>query len=269
MIVTKIVSQSEIAKDTTIGATGGAAVDVHVIAENFNASETHVLIGYPPHLHSLTNIPIRIRSWRIVVWVSRLIGVVLAVQAAALASQFGADGKQVVGSGVWLIAYAVLLISSRVVTSRCPDALLRHQPTTADQLSHIGISSRRAALAFIATLPVSQKSGRWEWMNGFVPADERRKHWENEMAQGGLGEDRVLEDDTSISASSRGVLEEVRKARSSMEFVEASAKFYAAIGLTKRNPSPEQVVPGVVTTDSVDSEARPQESGVPSHPKLL
>ncbi|RDW64595.1 hypothetical protein BP6252_10246 [Coleophoma cylindrospora] len=266
--------QSEIAKDTTIGATGGAAVDVHVVTENFNASEMHVLIGFSAHLHSLTNIPIRIRSWRTVLWVSRLIGVVLAVQAAALASQFGADGKQVVGSGVWLIAYTVLLISSRLVTSRCPDALLRHQPTTADQLDHIGFSSRRAALAFIATLPVSQKAGRWDWMNGFVPADERRKHWEIEMAQGGLGEDRVPEDDTSISASSRGILEEVRKARSSPEFVEASTKFNAAIGLTKRSPSleqvaPEQVVPEVVITDSVYSEARRQESGVPSHPKLL
>lgn len=59
--------KSDIAKDTTIGAAGGAALDVHVVVENFNASELHVLVGFSAHLHSLTNIPIRIRSWRSVV----------------------------------------------------------------------------------------------------------------------------------------------------------------------------------------------------------
>lgn len=252
--------QSDIAKDTTIGATGGAAIDVHVVAENFNASEMHVLIGFSAHLHSLTNIPIRIRSWRTVVWVTRLVGVVLVVQAAALASQFGANGKQVVGSGIWQIAYVVLLVLSRLMALRCPDALLRHQPTTADQLGHIVFSSRRAALAFIATLPVSQKSGQWDWMSGFVPADERRKRWEAEMAQGGLGEDRDVGDDVSISASSRAILQEVRKARSRPEFAEASGRFCAAIGLTKPKTSPEQMAPEVVVTNSVVSEERPQES---------
>lgn len=65
-----------------IGATGGAALDVHVVVENFNASEIHVLIGFSAHLHSLTNIPIRIGSWRSVVWITRLVGVVLVIQAA-------------------------------------------------------------------------------------------------------------------------------------------------------------------------------------------
>jgi hypothetical protein len=254
--------QNDIAKDTTIGAIGGAAIDVHVVVENFNASQMHVLVGFSAHLHSLTNIPVRIRSWRTVVWVTRLVGVVLVAQAAALASQFGAYGKQVVGSGIWQIAYVVLLILSRLMASRCPDALLRHQPTTADRLGHIVFSSRRAALAFIATLPVSQKSGQWDWMSGFVPADERRKRWEAEMAQGGLGEDRDIGDDISISASSRAILEEVRKARSRPEFVEASERFCAAIGLTKPITSLEQMAPEVVAVNSVLPEERHKEPAV-------
>jgi hypothetical protein len=74
-------------------------------------------------------------------------------------------------------------------------------------------------------------------MSGFVPADERRKRWEAEMEQGGLGEDRDIGDDILISASSRTILEEVRKTHSRPEFVEASGRFCAAIGLTKPNSS--------------------------------
>jgi hypothetical protein len=252
--------QSDIAKDTTIGATGGAAVDVHVVAESFNASEMHVLIGFSAHLHSLTNIPIRIRSWRTVVWATRLVGVVLVVQAAALGSQFGANGKQVIGCGFWQIAYVLLLISSRLMASRCPDALLRHQPTSADRLGHMVFSNRRAALAFIATLPVSRKAGQWDWMSGFVPADERRKRWEAEMAQGGLTVDRDIGDDISISASSRAILEEVRKERSHPEFVKVSERFCAAIGLTKPKTLSEQMASEVVVTNSVVSEEGSQKS---------
>lgn len=246
--------KSDIAKDTTLGAAGGAAIDVHVITENFNSSEMHILIGFSSHLHSLTNIPIRIRSWRTVVWVSRLIGGVLVVQAATLASQFGGKGKQVVGSGIWLMAYVLLLILSRLMSSMCPDTLLRHQPTTAERLDHIVFSSRRAALAFIATLPVSPKAGQWDWMNGFIPADERRQHWEDEMARGGLGDDRELWENISISEHSRAILREVRKARSQPGFIEASERFCDTVGLTKPKILTESIASDVVVTSSVISE---------------
>jgi len=235
--------KTEIAKDTTIGAAGGAAIDVHVVVEHWNASEMYVLVGFSAHLHSLTNIPIRIRSWRVVVWITRLVAIVLVVQAATLANQVGSNDKQVFGSGIWLLAYLVLLIPSRLMMFKFPDALLRHQPTTADRLGHIVFSTRRAALAFIATLPVSQKAGRWDWINGFVPPDDRRKRWEAEMAQGGLGEDRKLEKGVAISADSRAILEEVRMVRSRPDFVEASARFCDTVGLkqprksAERNPS--------------------------------
>lgn len=58
-------------------AARGAGVDAHVVVEDWNASDIDVLVGYSSYIHALTNIPIRIRSWRAVVMISRLLSLVL------------------------------------------------------------------------------------------------------------------------------------------------------------------------------------------------
>jgi hypothetical protein len=219
-----------------VGASAGAALDVHIVTEHWNASKVDVMVGYSAHLHALTNVPIRIKRWRAVTWISRLVAAVLIIQAATLTSQIGSDDTQVFGSAIWLLAYVAMLIPPRLLASWHPDALLRALPASVGQLEAIVFSSRRAALAFVDTLLMTEpKARRWDWMNGFIPAGDRRKSWEDEMMTGKLGDYKDDATGLTISEASRKILREVQTARDRPDFIEATARFRVAVGLPERS----------------------------------
>jgi hypothetical protein len=77
--------------------------------------------------------PIRVKSWRVLKWIARLVAIVLVVQAALLAGQVRNTDVQVYGASFWLVVYYMLLIPSRIMTASSQVMLLRHQPTNADR----------------------------------------------------------------------------------------------------------------------------------------
>lgn len=222
--------QQEVVRDAKIGTAGGAALDAHVVVEHWNATELDVVVGFSAHLHALTNMEVRVKRWQGGRWIVRALGLVLVAQAALLMSQVGSTDVQVCGSAAWLAAYLVLLAPARLLLRRCPDALLKGLPASAERLAPLIFSSRRAALAFVATLPMTEpKAGKWEWLNGFLPPDERRKVWEAEM-------DRVLPERNdeevrkSVEGSSRSMLEEIERVWRDPGLVEATARFWKSVG---------------------------------------
>jgi hypothetical protein len=74
-----------------------------------------VLIGYSAQLHALTNIPVRIKRWKVVKWTARAIIMVLATQAALLGSLVGRSDQQALGTAVWLLCYLISQIPPRVL----------------------------------------------------------------------------------------------------------------------------------------------------------
>jgi len=131
----------------------GAALDVYVVVENWNASDIDVIVGSSAQLHALTNIPVRVKRWRAVIWCSHLISLVLIVQASMQARLLGSPTEQIWGSIIWLLCYQFMLVPSFFVSRNNPDMILKTQPAQVMRLPPVNFLGRRAALAFIATIP--------------------------------------------------------------------------------------------------------------------
>ena len=162
-------------------AADGAALDIHVISESWNSGHLDVLAGYSSQLHGLTNLPVwTTSSWMISV-ASRILSVVLLIQAAVLASLVGASGVDAVVPMVWLVVHILTLIPSAVVHRKYPNAVLASQPATVYSAGTQHFRSRRSALAFIAMLPVVSKVPRWDWLDVFMPNNKRRQEWQDDL----------------------------------------------------------------------------------------
>lgn len=189
----------------------GAALDIHVVSESWNSCHLDVLAGYSSQLHGLTNLPVWTTcSWTIPV-TSRILSVVLLIQAAVLASLVGASGVDAVVPMVWLAVYTLTLIPPAVIHRKYPNAVLAPQLTTVHSAGTLHFRSRLSALAFIAMLPVTSKVPRWDWLDVFMPNNKRRQEWQDDLESngvicGGGSNPRI------ISAAARTHLEEAMAA---------------------------------------------------------
>ena len=172
---------SDLKDDKKKTAADGAALDVHVISESWNSCHLDVLAGYSSQLHGLTNLPVwTTSSWTVSV-TSRILSVVLLIQAAVLASLVGASGIDAVVPLAWLAVHTLTLIPPAVIHRKYPCAVLAPQPATVHSAGTLHFQSRRSALAFIATLPVSSKVPRWDWLDVFMPNNKRRQEWQEDL----------------------------------------------------------------------------------------
>jgi hypothetical protein len=227
-------NKEAIEKDISLTARG-AALDVHVVVEDWNALDIDVIVGYSSQLHALTNIPVRIKGWRAVIWVSRLISLVLIVQASVLATLLGESTDQVWGSIIWLFCYLFMLVSSFLVSHKNLDMLVETQPAEVMRLPPINFLGRKAALIFIATLPgIDHKFGvgRWDWMDGFMPNNERRKDWLAEVTVAELETDcEGTENGSIVSEDTKRILTQVHGVRNEPVFKRTSDEFMKRVGL--------------------------------------
>jgi hypothetical protein len=205
-------------------------LDIHIITIDWNSSQLDVVCGLSKHVHSLTNIPIRIDKPRLMKWSCRLLAFVLAVQAAALASVVGSKSQEL-GSIAWLAMYLLMLLPSQF-QQVCPaEELLKNQNTTIIQAEPVHFSGRRAALAFIAMLPVSPQVNRWAWLDVFMPNNERRRAFQTEWDKWPLinkreGEKDMAEAKMLISSNTKDViLHEATAAYNDEKFVKCLRKF--------------------------------------------
>ena len=223
----------DLSEDMQRTTANGAATDVHIVTEHWNASEIDVIVGYSSQLHALTNISVRIMNSKVVRWVARALVIILAVQAALLASLAGKSDQRVLGSVVWLLCYLVLKIPPRVLMKRCPDVLLDGQSAVAERLPPMTFSGRRAALAFIGSLPMTEsKVGQWDWLDGFMPPNERRKQWEADIVAGGIMHDEEeVEAKVDVEKDVKAVIDEVKTKRSKDEFRRPTQDFLEIVKL--------------------------------------
>lgn len=223
--------------DRYLTARGGAALDVHIIADNWNSPRLDVVCGYSSQLHALTNIPVRVNNPVFLRWACRLLAFVLAFQAAALATLTNATGFERWSALIWLGIYCFMLMMKRALHSfGNSDQILENQPATVTMLEPLHFSGRRCALAFISTLPVTHKVDMWTWWDVFMPENARRKefhaelqrlegfvkhlpqgHWATEQAE--------LE---KFSPSSRLIAEEIEAAHKKPELI-AALKAYMEV----------------------------------------
>ena len=144
-------------------AADGAALDIHVISESWNSGHLDMLAGYSSQLHGLTNFPVWTTSPWIISVASRILSVVLLIQAAVLASLVGASGVDALVPTAWLAVYTLTLIPPAAIHRKYPNAVLATQPATVYSAGIQHFRSRRSALAFIAMLPVVSEVPRWDW----------------------------------------------------------------------------------------------------------
>lgn len=171
-------------KDSTIKASGGAALDVHVITSDWNSNTVDIICGYSSQLHSLTNIPIRLRNFRAAYWLFRLLAVVLTAQAAILASLIGESSAEAVGPTIWLALYLITWLPLQFTgTKEKMSRLLEKQPAKVECLPSLTFKRRRTALLFIASLPFSAKADKWKWLDSYMPNNSRRQTWQEEFEQ--------------------------------------------------------------------------------------
>ena len=164
----------------------GAALDVQIISASWNSTHLDVLCGYSSQIHSLTNLPVRSTKPWVIPLGCRIIAISLLAQAALLASQIGASDINAVIPSVWLAVYLLMLVPQKVIRSMKPDMILQKQPGIVNSISKMSFSGRRAALCFIAMLPVTTRAGRWDWLDVFMPLNERRQVWQEELETCGL-----------------------------------------------------------------------------------
>jgi hypothetical protein len=216
-------------------AAHGATLDAHVVARSWNASDLDLLVGYSSQVHSLTNIPIKIKRWKAVVILSRLMCLVLIVQAAILASLLGCGSSQAWGSIIWQGCYAVMPALSHARAYRDPDTLIRGLNAVAIRAKPLLFDGRRAALAFVATMPgIKQKAGvaKWDWLDGFMPNNKRRRDW---IADFMAANQSSVSDESPewamLSADVKKLLSQVRTARRDRAYLEDERAFLRGVGL--------------------------------------
>ncbi|KAK6357984.1 hypothetical protein TWF730_007338 [Orbilia blumenaviensis] len=228
-------NKTALEKDISLTVAGGAALDAHIITKTWSSPDIDVIIGYSSQLHSLTNIPIRISNWKIVRYISRLIILVLIIQATTLASLFNGNSNDVWGSAVWMICYLLMLVPPALVSRLNPDMLLDAQPSVARRLPPIGFSRRKAALVFIGTLPGIERRfevGRWDYMDSFMPNNKRRDSWLQEITTALAKMDSGNNDfGKAVSNECRGILEQVKSARENMDYKLATEVFKQKVGI--------------------------------------
>ncbi|KAL9126859.1 MAG: hypothetical protein Q9217_004167 [Psora testacea] len=227
-----------IEKDRILTAAHGAALDVHVVVEDWNASNIDVIAGYSSELHALTNNPVHINRWQTVRWIIRLIGIILILQAALLASLLGSPTKQAWGSIFWLVSYLLMSTSTYFVSFKYPDMLLSALPAKATRLKPINFSGRKAALIFIATMLGTNCKygvGRWDWMDGFIPHNERRKKWLSEVTMAELETNyEAVECGSIVSEEVKRIITQVQDARNEPVFKGVTNEFLRGVGLHEK-----------------------------------
>ena len=162
-------------------AAAGAALDAHLVCSSWKSSYMDALCGYSSHLHSFTNIPVRITNTWIVLLCCRILALSLLTQAAILASLVGASDFNALIPLVWLSLYVLMLIPPALMKRKYPSLFLDAQPGVVTPAITVRFSERRAALAFIAMLPVTPNAGKWDFMDGFILRNARREKWQEEI----------------------------------------------------------------------------------------
>ena len=222
-----------IEKDIRLTTRKGAATDIHVIVPTQTSDEMYVVIGYTSQVHALTNISARVDKPLVLRWTCRVLGITLCVQAALLAKLIQAPPPALYGSPIWLasivtaftIRFALSKIHSRV---DIPASDL----TEVVRAPQIVLPARRSALAFISSLPVTvQKGSRWEWVDGFLPNNERRESWQQEMELSNLAD--PVQPNVSLSEDSRRIVNQVRDVRFDKNLVELIHRYETKVGLDK------------------------------------
>jgi len=140
-----------------------------------------VICGYTSQLHSLTNLLIRVQNDLLVSICCRVLAVVLLTQAALLASCAGLSTIDALDAVVWLYLYLIMLIPPYILNRYRPTTALQIQPACIVHPKTLHFMSRTAALAFISMLPVSRKVDRWDWIDLFMPDNNRRRIWQEDL----------------------------------------------------------------------------------------
>ncbi|KAF2654711.1 hypothetical protein K491DRAFT_716836 [Lophiostoma macrostomum CBS 122681] len=162
---------------------------------------------------------------------------VLIVQAAALTSLVGVNDRQALGSLIWLACYLFMLIPPAIMAYRNPDMLIGSQRAASVRLPAIHFTGRKAALAFISTLPITGfVEGRWDWMDNFLPKNQRRKDWEKVIEAADLcGEKDAMaggfQEDVKMSEMDSLIVKEVREKMMEKTFKETNGMFKSLVGL--------------------------------------
>ena len=174
-----IANQEAIAKDLLESS---PRLDAHIIARHWNDSKLDVVCGYNKHIHALTNIPMVVDQMLLLRWTSRAIAFILIVQAASLASLVGAKGDAWI-SIAWTALYIFMLVPPQLLKRYASELPLEKHSAVVTRVPPIRFSGRRAALLFITLLPVSERIDvdRWAWMNVFMPDNDRRKRWREQV----------------------------------------------------------------------------------------
>ncbi|PMD24447.1 hypothetical protein NA56DRAFT_700078 [Hyaloscypha hepaticicola] len=155
----------KIFEDTVQTSKRGAPLDVHVVVPHDNAPTMDVLLGYSSQLHGLTNMgPQLIQAYPVWKVLGRALALILTLQAALLMSL----------GPPWLLRRLIDPATSVLGMGMMCDVEVR-------RVAPIVFSGRRAALVFISTLPVSPRASRWDWMDPFIPPNQRRREWEREV----------------------------------------------------------------------------------------
>lgn len=222
-------NEHSLAQDKAKTTLHGAATDVHVIARTFNATDIDVLVGYSSQLHALSNIAIRVPHWKAIRWIIRGLATVLAIQAALLATVFGKSNNQAFGSMIWLFFYFLLQFPPKFQSRYHPEDSLHGQPARLHQVPPLLFSARRPALAFIGAIPMTDGSvGKWEWLDGFMPPNERRRQWERELEASKIASPpNDAELGPSIEKRTEALVEEVKNMQKFPGYANALHKYVA------------------------------------------
>ncbi|KAI1459089.1 hypothetical protein F4805DRAFT_100730 [Annulohypoxylon moriforme] len=225
-------NRAAVAKDSTIKASGGAALDIHVITSDWNSDSIHIICGYSSQLHSITNIPVRLRNFRFAVWICRLLTLVLIAQAAILTSLLGTQTNDVVGPAIWLVLYITMLATTEMTGKRYKTELLGVESGSLTVVPPLMFKRRRTAILFIASLPVTRRADTWSWLDPYMPSNPRRAQWlaEFEKMRTKSHPSAKFSDADAHSPELKGVMSDIDNALNSQTLSAHLESYKSAVG---------------------------------------
>lgn len=227
--------------DLNNGVAKGAALDVHVIAPNWNSSELDVFCGFSSHLHSLTNIPVGVTSPKLLKNCCRVLVLVLIVQAATLASSLGKQNEDWISSLAWLALYICMAAIDHVLDRAFRSQNRSKYLAEVCEVGCLKFSSRRSALTFLSMLPVTHKGDKWAWLHVFMPDDERRRSWQRELETcPDVSEEETTRPDQAISLGSRANIAEAQGAGQNLVVTSCVEEYAKTLKYQRRSAGPSR-----------------------------
>ena len=136
------------------------------------------------------------------------------------------------GNDIWLLSYLSIKSVQVIFAKVLSDVNVSNAPVVLASALQALLPSRRAALAFISSLPFTpSEAARWDWTDSFIPRNSRREDWQEEVEIAQL--DQEIQPKVNSSDDRRRIVTQVGSVRCNRDLSNPITQYEAAVDMDR------------------------------------